>query len=187
MGRRRPYSLVLIGARKEEARTKYLAFLAGRANRPSRIGTRGPRPQSIELGVQPFGIDLPTDVLAKASASIDALQAFSSAASVTTRVELSNGQTQAGYTAASATTNIIKIADFTPARIIRRQYSTSTATPKTSEITGLTYGYRASESLSVPVGKATATDVVSDAINEAKSEIETANGLVQVFLKDEEV
>jgi hypothetical protein len=187
MGRRRPYSLVLIGARKEEARTKYLAFLAGRANRPSRIGTNGNRPASVALGIEPFGRDLPTGVLARASASVDALTAFSDSISVTGRVKLAPGTTRTGYTAAAADTDFLKIADFTPARVIRRTYESATATPRPSEITGLIYGYRKSKSLSAPIGKENATDTLADALTEAVADIETANGLVQVFLKDEEV
>lgn len=187
MGSRRPYSLVLIGARKEEARTKYLAFLAGRADRPSRIGTRGNRPVSIALGIEPFGRTLPNGVFARASASVDALTAFAGNSSITSRVKIANGTTRTGYTAAPADSDFLKIADFSPARIIRRVYTTGTATAKKSEITGLTYGYRRSESLSAPIGRENATDTLADALTEASADIETANGLTQVFLKDEEL
>jgi len=186
MGRARPYSLVLIGARKAEARTKYLAFLAGAADRPSRIGTGGARPASVEFGIEPFARSLPTAILAKVSGSVDAATAFSGAISITGRVKIPNGATRTGYTAATAGTDFIKIADFSSARIIRKVYTTGTATAKKSEITGLTYGYRRSTSLSMPIGRKDANDTLADALSAAKSGLVGANALTQVFLKDEE-
>lgn len=187
MGKRRPYSLVLIGARKDAARQKYLQFLAGAADRESKIGTRGRRPASVEMGIEPFGMTLPTGVLAKASASVDALTAFAGNASVTARVRILPGTTRTGYTAAAAGTEFLKIGGLSPARVIRRVYTQATATPKKSDITGLTYGYRRSTSLSAPIGRENGTDTLTDALVELKADIETNDGQTQVFLKDEEV
>jgi hypothetical protein len=160
-----PYSRVLQGARKPEARTKYLAFLAGTATRPDRIGTRGKRPPTIKLAVSPFGLSLPATVDQGCSASKTAVLAFQGFTAVSSRVklELATG-TIAGLTLTNtgAATDVVRDARVTPARVIRKIYETDTATAKTSETTGLRYGYRKSASLSIPFGSSGAASPASD-------------------------
>jgi hypothetical protein len=154
--RTQPYTRVLQGARKDEARTKYLAFLAGRATRPDRIGTRGKRPPSIRLAVEPFGLSLPGTVDQLCSASKTAVVAFQGLTSVSTRVKqvIATGVI-AGISLpiTGTSTDVVKDARVTVARFIRKVYASDTAVAKTSEITGLRYGYKSSTSLSMPFGK----------------------------------
>lgn len=165
--RTQPYTRVLQGARKDEARTKYLAFLAGKATRPDRIGTKGKRPASIKLAVEPFGLSLPDTVDQQSSASKTAVVAFQGFTAVSTRVKqiIASG-TIAGITLpiTGTGTDVVKDARVTPARVIRKIYGSDTAVAKTSEITGLRYGYKASTSLSMPFGKSSApADTQADA------------------------
>ncbi len=197
MAKRRPYSLVLIGARKESARTKYLQFLAGAADRPSRIGSQGARPERVSLAVQPFAFSLPENILAQGSALLPAVVSLQGIAAVSERVKLgvktgapaTSTPTGVSLTRIADTDELLGIKNFSPARIIRRVYQTKTATKKNSEITGLAYGYRKSTSVSVPFGKKNATDTITDAFKAVSDAIEGAdgNGLTQVFLKEEDV
>jgi hypothetical protein len=166
MGRKaQPYSRVLQGARKPEARTKYLAFLAGTATRPDRIGTRGKRPPSIRLAVEPFGLSLPATVDQECSASKVAVVAFQTFSAVSLRVKqvIATG-TIAGVTLpiTGATSDVIKDARVTPARVIKKVYDT-----------GLRYGYRKSTSVSMPFGKGPATDTQSDAFAAISAQVLT--------------
>jgi hypothetical protein len=177
MGRKaQPYSRVLQGARKPEARTKYLAFLAGTATRPDRIGTRGKRPPSIRLAVEPFGLSLPATVDQECSASKVAVVAFQTFSAVSLRVKqvIATG-TIAGVTLpiTGATSDVIKDARVTPARVIKKVYDSDTAVAKTSETTGLRYGYRKSTSVSMPFGKGPATDTQSDAFAAISAQVLT--------------
>lgn len=161
-----PYSRVLQGSRKPEARTKYLAFLAGTADRPSRIGTKGKRPPSIKLAVDLFGFSLPENVEQLCSASKAAVVVFQTLTSVNTRTHeaaATDNSPDISLTVTGAAVDVIKDARVTPARFIRKVYESATATAKASETTGLKYGYRKSSSLSMPFGKANATDSQSDA------------------------
>jgi hypothetical protein len=62
--------------------------------------------------------------------------------------------------------------------VIRKVYATDTATAKTSETTGLKYGYRKSESMSIPFGSngaaAPATDAQADAFSAIAAQVLTA-------------
>jgi hypothetical protein len=158
-----PYSKVLIGARKEAARTKYLQFLAGTATRESKIGTKGNRPASIKLSVDPFGYALPSTVFAACSALKSAVTAFQAIAAVSSRVNQGTKVAQSGITLSilGPTDDALKLGDVTPARFIRKVYESANATPKASETTGLKYGYRKSASLSMPFG--------ADAANETQA------------------
>jgi hypothetical protein len=167
MGRRtQPYSRVLQGARKPEARTKYLAFLAGTATRADKIGTRGKRPPSIKLAVVPFGLALPATVEQECSASKVAVVAFQTSDDIKSRVKqriASGAQAGVTLTITGTTIDTVKDVRVTPARVIRKIYDTDTAVAKTSETTGLRYGYKKSTSLSMPFGSKGATDKESDA------------------------
>ena len=173
-----PYSRVLQGARKPEARTKYLAFLEGISTRPDRIGTRGKRPPSIALAIEPFGLSLPATVLQLASASRTAVTAFQALPSVIARVKHVRATgTTAGITLTitGESVDVVKDARIAPARVIRKVYATETATAKTSETTGLRYGYRRSTSLSLPFGSAAAdTDTLADAFALISAEVKSA-------------
>jgi hypothetical protein len=153
--RAQPYSKVLQGARKDEARTKYLAFLAGKATRPDKIGTRGKRPPSIALAVNPFGLPLGAQNLQGCSASKVAVVAFQTVPEYKKRAKLnSTSGTVAGISLdISGSATVIKDVRVDVARVIRKIYATDTATAKTSEITGLRYGYKKSESISAPFGQ----------------------------------
>ncbi len=191
MAKRNPYSLVLIGARKASARTKYLEFLSGRADRPSRIGTKGPRSQRYPLALRPFAGIVPNTVLVATSASKEAVLALQGFISIQGRVvyRYSPLPAEIQLTFPGAGLDFLEIKGFSPARIIRKVYQTRTATVKKSETTGLTYGYKASSTLSIPIGRKNATDSLVDALSAAGGAIRGADGsgLTKVFLKEEEI
>jgi PPE-repeat protein len=176
MARRQPYSLVLIGARKEEARKKYLAFLSGLADRPSKIGTGGARSPILDLSINPFGIELPANVNAVGTANIKSLAALQGFAEFTGRVKLASAApANSGVTipAAAATITSLKLGGgFSPARVIRKTYTGSTV-PKKSEITGLMYGKRNSESVSAAFGQEASSDTIAEAIQQLEGQLKS--------------
>lgn len=187
MARRQPYSLVLIGARKEEARKKYLDFLAGRSDRPSKIGTGGERSPIIELAIEPFSIGLPAGVQAVGTATTKALLALQGFTSFTERVKLSNdAPAGSGITVpeAAETVTVLPIGGgFSPARVIRKVYSGST-TPKRSEITGLMYGKRTSETVSSAFGQKSEAETITEAAQALEGQLKnTAN--TRIYFRSE--
>jgi hypothetical protein len=176
MARRQPYSLVLIGARKEEARKKYLDFLAGRADRPTKIGTQGERSPIITLALEPFSIALPTAVQVAGSATTKALLALQGFTEYAARVKLADdAPSGSGISIAAAAETVTTLpigGGFTPARVIRKVYS-GNATPKKSEITGLMYARRASETISAAFGQKAAADTMAVAMSELEDQLKT--------------
>jgi hypothetical protein len=181
---------VLQGARKEAARTKYLAFLAGQSTRPSRIGLGDARPPTITLAVEPFGLDLPGTVVAACSALENAVLSLQGVAGVSVRVKQSTAVAQEGITLPLLGGDSVVRADFSAARIIRKIAAGDKAKPEISKITGLTYGYIATKSISLPIGRKSASgDSLSEALIDLSQPIKAASGSpkrCKVYLQDEE-
>lgn len=155
---RRRFSQVLTGARGDVAKTKYLERLKG-MGQGENIGTKGNRPDSTALYIQPFGQELPADMFIKQSALTPSWSALSSAVGSRTKATV------------SATQKVLKLSGFKAARVVRRTKDTS-GTATTSKLTGLKYLKYNSTSTSAPFGRANATD----SQGEAQTAIVTAIG-----------
>ena len=149
------FSRVLRGMRGANARTKYLNYLQGLAEQGEGIGTKGNRPDSIKLYLDPFALPLGTAVKIQSSALVPSWNLFSNLSEVSSRVSSTLG-----------TNTPIKMSTYRPARVVRRQQSSTTGTAATSKLTGLKYLKYNTESASIPFGKKGSTDTMVDAFNE---------------------
>lgn len=141
---RRRFSLVLMGARGEAAKTKYLERLRG-IGQGEKIGTKGNRPASKTLYVSPFGSDLPETILFRVSALVPSWAELKTAVGTHTAEMI------------AATDHEIKANGFHAARVVRRTIDTTgTSTP--SKLTGLKYLKYNSTSISAPFGSKTTTE-----------------------------
>lgn len=169
---------VLRGARGAAARDKYLAYLTGVATRPNKIGTKGNRPPSVKLYIQPFSVDLGDAVFVEASALQTATSAMQGNAAVASHVKLAAAVT-------GATNKKLKLSSFTSARLIRKTQSSAQGVAKKSDLTGLDYLRYASTSLSIPFGRKSATEVQSEAFAEMVTALGGQTALVRFSLKEE--
>ena len=169
---------VLRGARGVAARDKYLAYLTGISTRPNKIGTKGNRPPSIKLYIQPFSIDLGATTYVEVSALQTATSAMQGTAAVTSHVKLAAA-------VPVATNTRLKLSSFTSARLIRKTQSSAQGVAKKSDLTGLDYLRYASTSLSIPFGRKNTTEVQGDAFAEMVDGLGGQTALVRFSLKEE--
>ena len=155
---RRRFSQILVGARGEAAKTKYLDRLRG-MGQGENIGTKGNRPASKYIYIQPFGTELPATVRFRVSALVPSWDSLKTAIGTRATDTILGTQQQ------------IKATGFTAARAVRRTIDTS-GTVSTSKLSGLKYLKYNSTSMSAPFGRKDATD----SEGEAQTEIRTAIG-----------
>lgn len=158
------------------ARTKYLNYLQGLAEQGEGIGTKGNRPESVKLYLDPFALPLGTTVKVQASALVPSWNLFKSLSEVNSRVSETLG-----------TNTPVKLSTYRPARAVRRQQSSTTGTAATSKLTGLKYLKYNTESGSIPFGKKGATDTMVDAFNEIVVQAKGSSTNLKFTLVEEKV
>jgi hypothetical protein len=168
----RRFHNVLRGYRGDLAKAKFLDHLKG-LGQGEKIGTKGPRPPSKKLYVQPFGLNLGENFYLEVSALQPSFDALSGYAEITTRVKTTLGGTETSG----------KMKDFVAARVVRRQKDGS-GTATTSKLTGLRYLKYNAPSVSVPVGRKSATDTQGEMIDDIKI---TIPGTYSVSFIDERI
>jgi len=141
---------VLRGMRGAAARQNLLDYYTGVSTRPSRIGTRGPRPASQALYLTPFSLPLATDHVLRATALAPAWTTLSSIA-----------PTQQHVTATLGTKTAVRIKSYKAPRITRVNLD-PTGTVATADITKLQYMKYDNTSMSIPFGKNLAADTVAE-------------------------
>jgi hypothetical protein len=168
----RRFHNVLRGYRGEAAKTKFLDHLRG-IGQGENIGTKGSRPPSKKLYVQPFGQNLGATLYLQVSALVPSYDALSGYGEVTGRVKAT----------LDAAETSVKIQGFTAARVVRRQKDGS-GTVSTSKLTGLKYLKYNAPSVSVPVGRKSATDTQGEMIDDIRIQIP---GTYSVSFVDERI
>jgi hypothetical protein len=155
---RRRFSQILVGARGETAKAKYLDRLRG-MGQGENIGTKGNRPDTKYIYIEPFGADLPATVRFRTSALTPSWDSLKTAIGTRASDIILGTQQQ------------IKAGGFKAARVVRRTKDTS-GTVATSKLTGLKYLKYNSTSISAPFGRENATD----SEGEAQTALRTAVG-----------
>ena len=140
---------VLRGMRGAAARQNLLNYYAGTSTRPSRIGTRGPRPASQALYLTPFSLPLATDHVLRATALAPAWTALKEIA-----------PTQTHVTAELGSKTAVRIKSYKAPRVTRIQLD-PTGSVATADITRLEYMKYENTSMSIPFGKAISADTVA--------------------------
>jgi hypothetical protein len=155
----RRFHNVLRGYRGEAAKAKFLDHLKG-LGQGENIGTKGPRPASKILYIQPFGQDLGANLYLQVSALEPSYTALAAYSEVSSRVKIIIGSTETS----------VRIAGITAARVVRRQKdATGTVTP--SKLTGLKYMKYKTPSVSAPVGRKSPTDKEGEMIDDIRAQI----------------
>lgn len=168
--------MVLRGMRGAAARTKYLNYLQGLAEQGEGIGTKGNRPESIRLYLDPFGLPLGTAVKVQASALEPSWNLFRNLSEANTRVSATLG-----------TNTPVRLGTYKPARVVRRQQSSTTGVAATSKLTGLRYLKYNTESGSIPFGKKGATDTMVTAFNDIVTQARGTSTNLKFTLIEEKV
>lgn len=141
----RRFSRLRDANRLEEAADRYLAWIAASATRVPNVGGGASRGPSVELGITPFGFDLPASTFVRASATDSS------------RVQMSS-DIGTFATVPGAGVSLQRIPGFKPARAALF-IGTGTRTTATSAITGLPYNKYSGDRYSHPFGRGAATDL----------------------------
>lgn len=158
--RRARYSRILRGQGAPGSRERYLQYLAGIDN-VSRVGSGRKRSGTVRLQIDPFGIDLPANVLIAASCTGDARTEIA-VASVTSRSNL----------VGSSVDRVLRLSNFIPARVILTTGVSPDGTPETSRTTGQSYLKYGGTSNSHPFGQnASNTDTYAAAVLDIETEL----------------
>ncbi len=150
---------VLRGYRGEAAKLKFLDHLKG-LSQGENIGTKGSRPASKKLYVQPFGQNLGETLLLQVSALTPSFTGLNAYSEIAARAK----------EAPAATQTSVKINGFTAARVVRRTKD-STGTVQTSKLTGLKYLHYNQPSISMPIGRKSPTDNQGEAFDDIRIQI----------------
>lgn len=152
---------VIRGERGAEAKTKFLAYLTrlSPALEDSKIGTKGQRPSPTVLYVEPFGINLGTQLMLQTSALSTSWNAVKGIGPVAARTkeEISSGK------------SAIKMRGGSAARVRATTGLASTGVKDTSHLTGLHYLKYNGTSLSFPFGQNADTESLIAAFNAIKA------------------
>jgi hypothetical protein len=141
---------VLRGLRGATARQRLLDYYSGQLTPDDNVGQKPPRPASQVLYLTPFSVPLALAHVMRDSALLPAWQTLSVIA-----------PTQSHVTAALGADTSIDLKSYKAPRITRITLD-ATGERAVSKITGLPYLQYGNTSLSVPFGKATATDTVAE-------------------------
>lgn len=162
----RRYSRITSSARLRPALDKYLAYLAGTAERPSRVGTQGPRGNTKAVYVLPFGFDLPASTSIRSSVK---------PADYTLLSTFINGAGTGGEVVDTTSGDVEQRTGFTAARVVFFLNATRSITTPDSAVTGLKYLKYAGTRYSCPFGRKAVDSDMIDAFDAIKAAILNAN------------
>lgn len=149
---------VLRGQRGAAAKTKLLSVLTSLDPNQDNLGTKPGRPESVVLYVEPFNIELGSELVLQTSALLPAYTDMKSFVG-TNRVK---DALPAGILG-------LKAKSLRAARVSASTGLQSTGTVKTSKLTGLKYLSNGGTSQSCPFGKSTATEDQTEAFKAIKA------------------
>lgn len=160
----RRYSRIVQSSRLRSAADRYIAYLQGQLDRPSRVGTQGPRKNTKLVYVTPFGFDIATDEIYQSTVDPDAYSYLQG---------LINAND--GEVADTTTKDVAPVTGFSAARIRILVSATRSVEVKTSDVTGLQYLKYNGTRHSCPFGRKTDTDDMHDVFQAVKTAFFTAN------------
>lgn len=140
---------ILRGVRGANARQRLLDYYAGTLTRESKLGTRGPRPASKTLYLDPFSLPLATDHVLRESCLLPTWTTLSAIA-----------PTQNHVTDAIGASTAVRVKSYKAPRITRITLDT-TGTVTTADVTGLQYMKYDNTSMSIPFGRNLIGDTVA--------------------------
>lgn len=154
----RRYSRIREAGQLNLALTNYIQYLT--QPRERNVGTRGARPESRKVYVQPFGFDIPTDEIAEVNNSVDGYNALNAEINGAAGAEVQPGR---GSLASAL------VGGFTPARVVWFRNATRSTSVVRSQVTNLQYLKYAGDRFSCAFGRKAAGDDEHDAFREIKT------------------
>ena len=175
-GRARRGSRLLRAMRMTAERERYAQYVGGKIDRQRNVGTRGPRPASIDLLIKPFTYDLAPSQYIKVSALVP---------SWNLNQGLVGTRTQELATASSA--DAIEIRGFCEARVsVKRGINPNSREITASNSTGRKRINKGGTSSSIPFGRSTDTEDYSAAEQAIRTALGSADPTVYVSFLPEE-
>jgi hypothetical protein len=159
------FSRILQSAKYYSAIDNYIQYITTASRRGTRVGTGQARPASQKLYIDPFGVLLAAGQRVKVSAAVPTWNTVSGRSEVSSRVTAT----------APAAALQIKLAGFTPARIMVTSGRSNNGTTKTSAVTGMRYLSYGGRSTSFPFGRKDETDEIETAKNAIIAQLQAAN------------
>lgn len=161
----RRYSRIRQAAELNQALTNYISYIT--TPRDRNVGSRGPQEPRKSVYVTPFGFDLQTDEIVRATNGV---------ADYTALAARVNGAGTGGQvTDALGTKTIATIGRFSPARVVWFRNATRTTQVVRSDVTNLQYLKYNGDRASCAFGRAAADDNEYDAFDAIKADILQAN------------
>lgn len=139
------YSRIQQASRLAAESAAYIEWLTGKGNRQPNIGTKGAKPATKVVYIEPFNESLTTTQLVQQSGNADALTTYTAALGGYVNLTLPTGD------------SALKLRGYRAARINVVTPGGSEST-KTSHITGAKYVSKGNKSVSLPFGKSATTD-----------------------------
>lgn len=165
----RRYSNIIQSGRLRAAADRYIAYLQGQLERPSRVGTQGPRKNTKVVYITPFGFDIPVEEIYQSTVAPDAYTYLQGL------INANDGEVSETTTKTAAPAR-----GFSAARIRILISANRSVEVKTSDITGLEYLKYNGTRHSCPFGRKTETDDQHDVFQAIKTAFFTANSTAEV-------
>ncbi|MEL6605356.1 MAG: hypothetical protein AAFP20_19255 [Cyanobacteria bacterium J06614_10] len=163
MGNR--YSRIRQGAQLNTALTNYINHLT--TPRTPNVGSRGPRDPRKSVYVTPFGFDIATGEVVRATNAIDAYTALAA--------QINAAGTGGEVTDTLGSKTIAQVGSFSPARIVWFRNATLSTQVVKSDITKLDYLKYNGDRSSCAFGREAADDNMYDAFDAIKAAILSGN------------
>ena len=169
------YSRILSAAKYYSAIDNYIKYITDASKRGSKVGSGKPRQESIKLYIDPFNIKLAAGQVALASAAKPSWTTY-------------DGNLGTHTTATKPTNEdlIIKLQNFSAARVNITKGRSASGVPKTSKVTGLKYLDYGGTSTSIPFGRKNETETQEAAFLEIKTAILASTAGAIITLKPEQ-
>jgi hypothetical protein len=174
MAKAQKYSRILESAKYYSAIDNYIKYITDASKRGQNVGNGKARQPSQRLFIDPFNIALAAGQVVPTSAAEPTWTKYNAAMGAHT-----------GATAPGDENLIVKVAEFTPARVVIATGRSNTGVAKTSKVTGLKYLDYGGTSTSVPFGRATAAETMTAAFDAIKTAIVAQTAGARVTLTPE--
>jgi len=160
MARAEKYSRILQSAKYYPALDNYIKYMTDASKRGQNVGEGKPRPKSQKLYIDPFNIALAAGQVVPQSGNQATWTTYAAA--------IGN---RAAATAPADENLIVKVADYSAARISITTGRSATGVKKVSKVTGLPYLSYGGTSTSLPFGRNAATDTMLAAFTEIQDRV----------------
>lgn len=157
----RRYSDIKRAAQLQAGLTAYIAYLQNSANRPSGVGTKGPRGLNKTVFVAPFTTQVAATELCAAKVRQDAFNMISPS--------ILGGSTKANVAETLGANTLVSFPRFRASRVVLFHNAARVAAAEPSKVTGIRYLKYEGDHFSCPMGATADTDDEMEAFLDVKA------------------